>query len=302
MAADAIKIRAQAAKLFKETGNELIEGYKTMPLEELRGHLGRIQGKPKGKPASANGATTRTKGKASAAAPVKGKPAVVKGKASASTSVPAKSTAHKSSSPRGKAATGTAKRPTAAAVKGKATATKGKTAPVKARSSAKSTITRKPATRKANLPARVDIDNKAVDWKAEWGGGKTGKRADVMSALRKFKGDKAKVFTLLAPNARKYYKGRTKDEAERLLVWLIGRVAFDFVTATGQHEKGNRAAYGQANDPKNVARRENRATARKEREKAERAAKRASSASKPAARKTATAKAPVRSRLKGKGK
>jgi hypothetical protein len=119
-----------------------------------------------------------------------------------------------------------------------------------------------------------------VNWKAEWGGGKTGKRAEVMSALRKFKGDKAKVFDLLAPKARTFYKGRTKNEAERMLVWLIGRVAFDFVTATGQHEMGTRDAHGASENPINVRRRERREEQRKAEEKAARAAKRASATGK----------------------
>jgi hypothetical protein len=316
MAAEAIKIRAQAAKLYKETQDSAIEGYKTMPLDDLKTHIERIQSGKGAKvapvKAAQNGPPARQKGKT--AQPAKGKAAMIpaKGKASVSTSVPAKSSTRKSSPVKGKAATGTAKRPTAATVtKGAATAIKGKTAPVKGRATAK------PATGKAT-PAkatskrgkvqpmgRVDIDNKAVDWKAEWGGGKTGKRAEVMSALRKFKGDKAKVFTLLQPQARSFYKGRTKHEAERLLVWLIGRVAYDFVSATAQHESGTRAEYGTASDTKNVRRRELREERRQEAEKAARAAKR--KASQGAKGKAAPAKpkaqaAKGKTAPKGKGK
>jgi hypothetical protein len=327
MAAEAIKIRAQAAKLYKETGDESIEGYKTMPLEDLRGHVERIQkggsGTAKGKTASANGATP-SKGKATPAASApakgKGKPAATatKGKTSASTSAPAKSTPQKTSPAKGKAATGTAKRPTAAAAKGKATSLKAaqKTAAAKGKTTAKSagkTTAAKPASRGKAQPVngRVDIDNKAVDWKADWNGGKNGKRADVMNGLRKFKGDKAKVFALLAPQARTYYKGRTKHEAERMLVWLIGRVAFDFVTATGQHQQGTRAEYGTATDNKNVRRRERREEARKAQEKAARAAKRAKTQGTPAKGKTpakgpskprGATKAGQRTVGKGKGK
>jgi hypothetical protein len=299
MAAEAIKVRATAAKLYKETGDERIEAYKTMPLDDLRSHIEAIQkgsggaAPAKGKAASAsNGsAAPRQKGKGASttAAPAKGKaaPAKPKGKSSASTSAPAKSKTQKSSPVKGKAATGTAKRPTtAAASKGKgSTATKGKSAPAKGHTSpAKPKAAAKSAPAKARGRKTVEgaarIDNKAVDWKADWNGGKTGKRAEVMAGLRRYKGDKAKVFDLLAPKARTFYKGRTKNEAERMLVWLIGRVAFDFVTATGQHEMGTRDAHGASENPINVRRRERREEQRKAEEKAARAAKRASTAGK----------------------
>lgn len=318
MAAEAIKIRATAAKLYKETGDEAIEGYKTMPLDDLKTHIERIQsgakGTAKGKTAtSTNGAgATRQKGKATPAAAMpakgKGKPATTatKGKGSASTSAPAKSTAQKSTPAKGKAAQGTAKRPTTAAAKGKgSTPTKGKTTPAKGRTAPAKPAASKPAraSRKpaAQVTGRAEIDNKAVNWKAESNIGRTGKRAEVMAGLRRYKGDKAKVFELLAPKARTFYKGRTKNEAERMLVWLIGRVAFDFVTATGQHEMGTRAAYGTASDPKNIRRRERREEARKAAEKEARAAKRAASAASTTASK---GKAPAKrtATTKGKGK
>lgn len=305
MAAEAIKIRATAAKLYKENGDESIADYKTMPLDDLKDHIERLKG---GKPAKAstppavNGSPApapRQKGKAAPAAPAK-KTAPAKGaKGSARTSAPAKSTTRKSSPTKGKAATGTAKRLTAAAGKGKATPTQGKTKPAKGRATAKpKTGTAKTATAKrtrGKINGAARIDNGSINWKAEWNGGKTGKRKDVMDSLRKFKGDKDKVFNALVGNAKVYYKGHPKPEA--MLRWLIGRVAFDFVTTTGQHETGTRDAHGTSTEPKNVRRRE----LREEAAKAARAATRAKAAKSGA--KTATrGKAKTATASKGRGK
>lgn len=393
MAAEAIKIRATAAKLYKETGDSAIEGYKTMPLDTLKEHIERIK---KGTSAPAKGkAAPSANGVKGKPAPAKGKvSSPAKGKSSVSTSAPAASEAQKSSPAKGKAVQGKAKRPTAAAGKGKATSTPRGKAATTARSNAepsggwqpgsrgrmpanvtkaqlaehkrivaarqaeraqaprpavhgnwqpgargrtpswatkaqiaehkrivtqraaerssspakgkatprgKATTAKAPAkatARRGKIQGRSIIDNNAVDWTAESNVGRTGKRAEVLDALRKFKGDKARVFELLEDKARTYYKGRSKHDAERMLVWLIGRVAFDFVVKTGQHEKGSRDGFGTSTKPVNVKRRELREEARKQAEKAARAAKRAggqAAKGKAPARKTAPA-------ARGKGK
>jgi hypothetical protein len=88
---------------------------------------------------------------------------------------------------------------------------------------------------------QIDVSN--VDWSAEWTGGTRGNRAIIMKALRRFKGNRAKVVKHLEGNAQKMFAKSSKDghkynkaEAMNLLKWYISRVAFDFVTGTGQHE------------------------------------------------------------------
>lgn len=143
MASEMIKLKAKANQLG-------VKNYRTMTKDELEHAIKTAQGKgstpAKGKSsgssngARAKGKTTATKGKtAAAASPSKGK-----GK-----SAPAKSKTRKTSAPKGKAAKGTAKRQT--------------TATAKTRSH-------------KNLPARVNIDRKAIDWRADSNIGKSGKR------------------------------------------------------------------------------------------------------------------------------
>jgi|SRR5580765_1121689 len=74
----------------------------------------------------------------------------------------------------------------------------------------------------------------------------------IVSALRRFKGNREKVFNHLLPNiwdfvGRKMADGskRTKESAETMLRYRISRTAWDFAMKTGQHEKSeNRAEYG----------------------------------------------------------
>ena len=74
----------------------------------------------------------------------------------------------------------------------------------------------------------------------------------IIKALKKFKGDRAKVFTHLKPSiwdfvSKKKSNGdkRTKSEAEAMLRYRISRTAFDFAVRTGQHEPSdNRVEYG----------------------------------------------------------
>lgn len=301
MANEKILLKAQAGKLG-------IDGYRTMSLDELKAAIASAQGTSKGKgkssaTSSTNGSTP-AKGKGKSATPAKGKgktatPAKGKGKSTVSKSAPAKSKSQKTTPAKGKAsaAKGTAKRPTAAAGKGKGSTTA---------KAAKSTTAK--ARRGKAVQGRADIDRKAINWRAESGVGKTGKRADVMAALRKRNGDYDKVFADLQGNALRYYPNALnsfptapsrKHAAERMLRWLINRVALDFVMATEQHTPGERAGYGQSDKPSDIRRRERREELRAARAKADRkAARDAKSGRTPAKAKGGKGKATA----KGKGR
>lgn len=88
------------------------------------------------------------------------------------------------------------------------------------------------------------VDRSGIDWTLDSNVGRTGKRADVMSGLRRHKGDYLKVFLDLRdraeefyPNALKAYPkmGTLKKAAEHQLRWLIARVALDYAVKTNQH-------------------------------------------------------------------
>ena len=74
----------------------------------------------------------------------------------------------------------------------------------------------------------------------------------IIRALRKFKGNRSKVFDFLVDDiwdfvGKKNAKGekRSKQDAENMLRYRISRTAFDFAVRTGQHEPSeNRATYG----------------------------------------------------------
>lgn len=269
MANEKIMLMAKANKLG-------VDGYRQMSEDELRAAIERAEtGATKGKTTPAkgktNGSAPKAKGKTAVetatgktakATPAKGKTTPAKGKASAPKTAPAKGKSTK----------------TAKASPAKSTAQKS--AP-KGKAASGAQAKRTPARGRTKAPqGAVRIDNGAIDWKVESNVGRTGKRAEVLDALRKFKGDKAKVFNLLAPKAKTYYKGKTKHDAERTLVWLIGRVAFDYAYKTGQHTPGTRAGYGTSEAPQDVRRREAREAAAKEAAKAARAAKRAAAPAK----------------------
>lgn len=317
-------------KLQGKAGLLKIDGYRQMTEAQLKVAIASAEKAAKASPApvATNGtngakgkqaATAVVKGKAAVAAPSKGKAATTtappKGKTSAApkgkaatTSTPApaaKSTAQKSSPPKGKAtaAQGKVERPAAGSTKGKAAAAtpKGKTGAA-AKPAAR---TRAPRNTGTVESFKATIDNSKVDWKAPSSVGTEGKRKDVLDNLRKFKGDKAKTFDALKDNAVKWYPNALnsfpnaptkKHAAERMLVWLIGRVAYDFVKKTGQHQDGTRLAYGQSTDPKHVKRREARAGAPKVEPKGKPAA---TPARKPAA--SAPAKKPA-ARTPARGK
>jgi len=284
--------------LLKAEANQLgIPGYRTMSEPQLRTAIATAKGgtsKGKGKTPASTTSTNNVKGKGKAV-PAKGKTTspVVKGKGK---SAPAKKSTAKKTTPvvKGKASQGTAKRPATA----KKPATKGKvTAPKKGTQTAKPKSTR----RKPGQPVgRATIDRSSIDWKAESNVGRTGKRHDVLVALRKHRGNYDKVFEALKPNAVKWYptalnsypneSNNKRHAAERALRWLINRVALDFVKKTGQHQSGTRAGYGESKKPSDIRRRELREQHAAARAKAERAAKRASAPAKVSAKKAPVAK------------
>jgi hypothetical protein len=274
--------------------------------------------------------------KASKPTATKGKtaPVVAKGKTTAKVSTPA---AKGKTVAKGKTATAPATKstarkstPRASAAKGKATRQSGTTRkpvtkpvarkPVAAKAPVKRTTAKAaPANGTRRAPVSKDkgtrnfLDIKSIDWKLPTSVGQSGKRKDVLDALKKYRGDYGKAFTALAPNCRSsqggwYYKKAdgtryTKDEAEKLLRWLIARVAFDYAVQTGQHEMGARRAYGTANGhaAKPVARKAvAKATAKPAATRKPAAAKKpatrvkaASTARKPAAARTAAPKGKV---------
>jgi len=74
----------------------------------------------------------------------------------------------------------------------------------------------------------------------------------IIKALKRFRGDRDKVFAFLVPHvwdfvSRNYRDGskRTKAEAENHLAWRIARTDWEFAIRTGQHEASkNRVEYG----------------------------------------------------------
>ena len=292
MASEMILLKAEANKLG-------IEGYRTMSGDDLRAAIKSAKGtKGASKGAVAKGTKDSTNGKVSKG---KAKPAV-KSKGSVSKSAPAKSKTQKSAPAKGTAAKGAAKRPaTVAAPKAgkcknhhqrKAVNTRGRyggfcqecidsikgAKPAASKTStkagkvpaAKGAASKGAAkSKRGQVTGRASINLKDVDWKAESNVGRSGKRAEVLKALRKLK-SYDKVFDLLKPNAKKWYPQHDKHGAERMLRWLINRVAFDFVLKTGQHQMGTRAAYGTSKKAVDTRRRE-------QREKAGKAAKRGTS-------------------------
>jgi len=117
--------------------------------------------------------------------------------------------------------------------------------------------TPKPQTRKVqsggnggrNLLDRIDY-NKTKGWNP-----REGSAPDrIIKALKRYRGDRDKVFNFLLPSVwdfvgkvKRNGAKRTKAEAESMLSYRIARTEFDFAVQTGQHVKAtNRAEYGTA--------------------------------------------------------
>jgi hypothetical protein len=278
-----------------------IEGYRTMTDEQLDAAIAKASSPA---PSKGKTATVVAKGKGKgkvSTSPAKGKTAAttataVKGKTA--TAPAAKSTARKSS-PRATAVKGKATRQSGSPVKGKTSTTRKPATTRTTRTTRKPAVTKTPVKRapKAAVNAngkrgativktkgtREFLDKSSIDWKAASAVGTTGKRKEVLDALRKYKGDYDKTFELLSPNWRRYYPKHTKVAALKLLRWLIARVAYDFAMSIQAHDPGSRRAYGTAGT--------NGSAPRTTATKAVSRAKATTSARKPAAAKAKTTRA-----------
>lgn len=271
MANEQITLMARARQLG-------VDGYRRMSTDELKAAIksadAGLKAPTKGRTTAASNGSTVTKGKST---PAKGRTSPAKGrtKKSTSKSAPAKST-RKATPKRATAAKGAqVKRPTTA---------RGKT---KAKASTRKMRTAVPGTR-APLGK--------INWTRKSNVGTTGKRKEVLDALREHKGDKAAAFKALKRRATKFYPEKEQYEAERMLVWLIGRVAFDYAFKTGQHESASRASYGESTRPADIKRREQRAAASRPRRSRSQAPKAASKVRSKATASKGRRTAPVASR------
>jgi hypothetical protein len=112
----------------------------------------------------------------------------------------------------------------------------------------------------------------------------------IVKSLRKYRGNRTKVFTALLPKiwdfvGRKMQDGskRTQASAESMLQYRISRTAWDFAMKTGQHEKStNRAEYGTAGTgaAKSTAKRSTTRKATPQKAKPQRAAQKPAAAQK----------------------
>lgn len=138
------------------------------------------------------------------------------------------------------------------------------------RTPAKATATRKPATRTAvkkttaKAPARKASTNGdagrielgTIDWNQTdgWNARPDSVPALIVATLKRFKGDREKVYNALKDDVfKKKIVGRTMADgskrtlqsAQDMLRYRISRTAWDFAMKTGQHESAtNRAEYG----------------------------------------------------------
>lgn len=219
-----------------------ITDYKSMTEDELRAAIKSAKSGT-ATPAPAKGKAAPAKGKAAPAA--KGKPTPAKGKATPAKATPRKTTARKSAP-----AKSTVKKSTPA--KGKASQGAQAKRPTAARSRSKAVVS----------GTRAAIGK--IKWNVETNVGLTGKRKDVLDALREFKGDKDAAFKKLKRKAAKFYPdGGSLGDSEKMLRWLIGRVAYDYAYKSGQHESADRVGYGTSTRAADVKRREQRAAAHK---------------------------------------
>lgn len=114
---------------------------------------------------------------------------------------------------------------------------------------AKRASTAKASTAKGGRYTLEDVDYNVTDgWNA-----RNGSAPDrIVKALRKYRGNRSKVFDFLvgdvwdfAGKRKRDGSKRTKAEAEKMLAYRIARTDWDFALATGQHEKSdNRVEYG----------------------------------------------------------
>jgi hypothetical protein len=263
MATEAIKTRTEGRMLFKKTGDARLADAGKMPIDQLEALIAEIKsGKaPKAaKVAASNGAKKKTTATtavvAEAASPAKAK----KVKAAPVTKaapqdVRKRALRDKRAEAAAKATEAAKMRPAKAAKsevvtpaqKAKATP-KPEAKPVKAAKATPKAEMPKKAPRMAaavkaeqpKIQGIARLDNASIDWTRESPVGTTGKRKQVLDLLRKFEGDKSKVFAKLESYATEFYPDKDEMAARKMLTWLIGRVAFDFASKSGQHVSGSR--------------------------------------------------------------
>jgi hypothetical protein len=279
MASKMIELKAKA-NLLK------IEGYRTMSEDQLIAAIAAAEKKPAAKKAAPVKAAPTKAAPVAKVSPAKAAGKTTPTKATPSKSTPAKSAPQKSAPTKATAAKGTAKRSTAGSTTKAAPKPAAKTTakpavkatPKQTGNKLAASATKNAAAKKATLKAngtpgvrktttgkvipkarivktqgtRNTIDRSAIDWTIDAGiGSRGGKRADVMKALKRFKGNYDKCFEALLDRAAEFYPSKPKGDKRDLatyqasmLRWLINRVALDYVLITGQHVPGSRVAYG----------------------------------------------------------
>jgi hypothetical protein len=201
----------------------------------------------------------------------------------------AKKKAHKKSAPAKKSGTRKSVARGATAAKGKA---------------------KRPNTKKASPSAYVPKGGRNlladVDFTDDEGwNARPGSAPDrIAKALRKFKGNREKVFDFLSDDVWEFVgkkkrngEKRTKGEAEEMLRYRIARTAWDFALRTGQHEKAeNRVEYGTGDTGNGTFKRAKKAT------KATKATAAPKKRGRPAGSKNKTTATKARGKKLGKGK
>lgn len=272
-------------QLWAEAKTLGIDGYRKMTPDELKAAIKSAKGTKSSpgkaeKPASTNGASAKRGSAKKTAKKSAVKTADNDEPKKASRKSTSKTTARKSSvksAPATSAKSGTAKRPASGAgdeklpnsisklmkmieerglsvgpgrrsVERLQRILRGETKPAKVTKSGKSS---KSSTAKVKGEAgRALIDNSSIDWTLDSSVGNDPKsnRGVIMKALRKAKGNVAKVFGNLKDEAQTMYpkttdgKKRSKADAQALLRWHISRVKYDYVKDTDQHESITRSS------------------------------------------------------------
>jgi hypothetical protein len=156
-----------------------------------------------------------------------------------------------------------------------------KSAPAKSRGASKAkrqTTKKAKATSNGYVPkgGRNVLDE--IDWSDDegWNARKGSAPDRILRSLRKFRGNRTKVFDALLPDIGDFVKPKrangvkfTKAERENMLKYRIARTAWDFAIKTGQHEKAkNRVEYGTGGTGDGSFKKAKKGTAKKAAQKA----------------------------------
>jgi hypothetical protein len=209
---------SEVTRLKAKAGKLKIANYRTMGADELKDAIAKAE--------NGSGPKAETKKAGKKATNNKVSSTKTAGTRAAKTSPPAtKSNSQKS--PTG-AATGKAKRETT----------------TKAGRKSATVIVHQTQPGRVGEGGYTNLDRGAIDWTVETTIAQSGKRAEVLAALRKHSGDYALAFEEVRDKAlgwfptalRTYPKSSSKlAAAERMTRWLVNRVAYDFAYKTGQH-------------------------------------------------------------------